>query len=683
LGTLVAAALATLAPLSGSASAIVAKVTVGAKTTIVGMQPRSISSPLQPPPSIVSFGNPTGAPVMHSSAVYAIYWSPEYGYHGDWEHSINTFLHGVGAASGSRGVVNAVTEQYTDKTNAHAAYASTFRGAYSDVKPFPSNGCEDPDLAAGFPDEKAQYDNVACLTDAQLREELQEFIAKNGLHTGMGTIFFLLTPPGVTVCVEKGESISAYCSDNAPAEESSGHSFCSYHSDINPTSAAEGDASTILYAVIPWTAGGIGDFQLFDGAPGYECQDGGFDPSSKEEIEEPEANRHQQEPNQLSGRSGDGGFDSGLSDLVINQVSVEQRNVITNPLLNAWQDSKGNEVVDECRNFFAAIPMGGLVEEGEGAHTGAGTLSNQSFGEQSYYLNATFNFASLLQRYPGIPCIHGIGLQPQFTAPNPVNAGDIVGFDGAESNTTLDAGAAFDAKGVPYEVYPTYTWNFGDGATSTSPYPPGASPIDEPSAFHSYQYGGSYDVTLTVTDVGGNVSTTSQTITVIGPPPPPPPPAAPAAPQAPAAPAATGSATAAGTGSTSALTAPRVSEKVASHSLKKVLRQGLAVGYYVNEQVAGGLEVMLDARTARRLHIKGPIARNLPQGYPRSIVLGGAVVVTTTAGHGMLRVKFSKQVTKRLAHIRKLKVTMRIVVRNADRQSPKTATLLSVVVLKG
>lgn len=666
------------------ASAVVAKVQYEGSTTTIGMQPRSTSDPTQPPNGIVSFGNPSGAPVVHSSVDYAIYWDPEYGFHGDWEHVVNGFLHNLGQESGTRGTVDSVDEQYTDKSNGHASYAFTFRGAYTDRTPYPSNGCVDPDTLLGFPDGEAKKDNIACLTDAQVKKELQEFIASNHLHAGMGTIFYMFTPPGVTVCIDGGGSIAAYCSDSAPAAESQGHSFCSYHSAISPGNPTEGDESTILYATIPWTAGGLGDFQLFDQAPGYECQDGGYDPTTKP-IEEPESSPTQQEPNHITGVGPDGSFDTGLADLIVNQVSVEQRDIATDPLLNAWQDAEGNEVTDECRNFFAVATIGGTSAAKE--ETDAGTLFNQTIAGGDYYLNDTFDFAALLQRYPAIPCIPGIMLEPQFTSPNAVNAGDIVGFDAEESDATLDAGVGYSSNGEPFETYPTYTWDFGDGTKTTSAYPLGASRVDEPSAFHSYAYGGAYTVTLTVTDVGGNTSSTTRRVTVVGPPPP-----SPAAPTSTAptsaAPSGAAPSTSTQSGSTVAKTAkgapaPSVFEHIGSHSLPTVLHKGLIVHYGVNEQVAGNVEVMIATSTAKRLHIHGPIAKHLPKGDPRQTVIGTAVLVTTRRGHGTLQIKLSPAVKRALSAMTRLKVTLRIVVRNASRQHPKTRTLISSFDLKG
>ena len=53
----------------------------------------------------------------------------------------------------------------------------------------------------------------------------------------------------------------------------------------------------------------------------------------------------------------------------------------------------------------------------------------------------------------------------------------------------------------------TYLWNFGDGTTST-----------EPNPTHRYPNGGTFNVTLTVTDARGVSGTVTKTITVEGPP---------------------------------------------------------------------------------------------------------------------------------------------------------------------
>ena len=220
-----------------------------------------------------SFGNAGGNPVLHASNTYVIYWDPGFQYHPDWAHLIDGFMENMGAASGGLQTVFAVDSQYTDKTNQPAAYSTRFLGAYSDTTAYPNSGnCADPNpLVEG--------DAIACLTDKQVRQELEGFIAARGLPKGMGSVYYLLTPPGVTVCTD--EKASSHCSSNA----ASANSFCSYHSAIG-----SGDANTILYGMIPWSAGGAGDPLLHEKnrTSSTNCQDGGFDPSSKPEVEKKE-----------------------------------------------------------------------------------------------------------------------------------------------------------------------------------------------------------------------------------------------------------------------------------------------------------------------------------------------------------------------------------------------------------
>ena len=64
------------------------------------------------------------------------------------------------------------------------------RGAYSDTAKYPAAGCTDPN-----PSFTAEA--ITCLTDAQLREQLQSFISSHSLPKGMNSIFYVLTPPGV------------------------------------------------------------------------------------------------------------------------------------------------------------------------------------------------------------------------------------------------------------------------------------------------------------------------------------------------------------------------------------------------------------------------------------------------------------------------------------------------------
>ncbi len=474
--------------------------------------------------------------MLHKNETYAVYWDPTDHYHGDWQHLIDTFFHGLGADSGSTGTVFAVDSQYTDRSDLPASYLSTFRGAYTDTDPYPvgASNCKDPhplestDLIGPI---VAGKHTEVCVTDAQIRKELETFIATHGLQKGMGSIYYLLTPPGVTVCLDAGGP-TGHCSDHTGSIEATGtesykNSFCSYHSDISPTNGVIGDANTILYAVIPWSAGGLGDYHLTgaDETSAYDCQDGGWYLNTqtalvekehvkvtpqeeeakrleeeakkrasaeeeevkkqtsyekayeqkliskvelegkeaelkvekkarieKEQREEEKAERveketqekneklegpHQQEPNQ-DGLGPDGSYDTGLADLIVSQIGVQQQDIVTDPLLNAWKDEVGNEVTDECRNDF--LTYTGRRCDGQRTHLRRRVRTTSRYAGANAYINDAFNLAAGRLPYPGAPCLTGISLVPEFTAPNPVNTGELVGFDGMESDITLNDG---------------------------------------------------------------------------------------------------------------------------------------------------------------------------------------------------------------------------------------------------
>ncbi len=749
------ALVALLAALSAATSAEALVTTVG--STTVGLQPRSTALHDGTSSEAKRLANQTGAPVLPANKTYAIYWDPTDNYHGDWQAVIDGFLHNAGASSGSLASVYAVDAQYTDAANQHADYASTFMGAYTDTDPYPTSGkCSDPDPLEGTNYPWGEPAAITCITNAQIETELKLFITDHQLPTGMGTIFYLLTPPGVTVCLNGG-GLAGHCSDyerytynlagetqlekeTKESEEQTSYenSFCSYHSDINPGNPAAGGPATILYAAIPWIAGGLGDGHIDDYVSGYECQDGGFNPSSKpiekreeraertleeekkeeeefdkmtkEEQEKTEEARllegpHQQEPNQVPCPSSDGYCDTGLADLIVNQIAVEQQNIVTDPLLDGWKDPSGDELTDECRDFFDTGELGGDVAGN--TETFAGTLSNQSLGGGIYYLNDAFNLAALKLPYAGIPCRGEIVLDPKFTAPNPVKSGEIVGFDGMESDITLNAGTTY-VDGHPQPSYATYSWNFGDGTPVVTGQAPGAPTVDSPgvtpcseaweapcaaSVYHSYQYGGTYNVTLTITDVGGNTASITEPITVDGPLPPAPTPSPSGTPGSGSGSGGSGSGSggtgsgasgggSAGgqTGTASSVPAPVVTAAFASTSLRKVKSSGIPVRYTVNEQVAGSVQVLLETSVAKRLGIKGQIATDLAKGTPSETIIGTAVLVTTRAGHGTVHVKFASRTAARLARSHKLKLTLRLRARNASRTHPLTTTTLSTVV---
>jgi PKD domain len=683
MAALAASLAATLLVAPAPAHAVVTEVS----GTKVGLQPRTetlLGEGAEPG----TFSNVAGNVVLHGNVGdYAIYWDPNdpTEFHHEWVANIDGFFHELGEAHTDTPF--GVLAQYRDRSNAVTPFHALFKGAYSDTVKFPAGKCTDPKNPA-----------TRCLTDAQMREQLQSFIATHDLPKGMGTVYYLLTPPGTTVCVD---AAATHCSDYSESV-SYKRSFCSYHSDINPDNAVEGDGSTILYAVIPWTGY----------TSSYDCQDGGWNPekhgekkeapkelSVKEEearekqlaedppqkrAEEEEARRlegpHIEEPSQ--GVVEDN-YTEALSDLLVNQIAEEEMNTVTDPLLTSWHDGNGNEATDMCRDFFASTAGEG---DGRGEISGsaaakreteAGTLSNVTVGAHRYYINNVFSLSE-------DGCSGGLGLVAAFTPPNPVNTGEIIGVDGMESEISLITTDAFGPSGPPTPTYATFSWNFGDGTPEVQGFAPGAPTCEAPwlspcaaSAFHSYEYGGVYNVTLTVTDVDGNKTSVTHPVTVDGP----------------LAPGVSGSgsggsgnSTGSGSGSSTAgtgsvLPAPVAAAAIVRQALRTALRKGLLVSYSVNEQVAGRFEVLLSSAVAHKLGITGTPATELPAGSPPELVIAKAVLVTTKAGHSAVHIQFSKRTAARLARVHKVSLMLRMTVRNAAKSDPLTTTVLSNVTL--
>jgi hypothetical protein len=689
----------------------------------VGLQPRTDIPPFeegQDGRNPEAFNNNSGNVVLDGTSVYAVYWDPKdifFDHHHEWMVKLDTFFQQMGVASGEMTDIFGALGQYRDRANTEAANSIVYKGSYTDSTAYPAAGCTDP---------KALFHGaVTCLTDTQLRAQLKSYIAEHSLPTGMHSVYYLITPPGVTVCLGAASNhCSDYSVDSAeeiseePESTSYEDSFCSYHSDINTDNATEGDANTIIYSVIPWEAAGtLGDAeQDFDATvyeQGYPCQDGGWNPEKNEERAEApkEASKeekeilkgekgiaeeklalevrrhlegpHQEEPNQEpnnDGKGESGDYSAGLADLIINQVAEEQADIVTDPLLESWQGTAGLEATDECRDVFGntiGAGVGGSVVAG--LHTAAGTLSNTSIGSGRYYVNNVYRLA-------GRCCTGGATIIPRFTAPNPVNSNEIVTFDGLESTVAMLEGEVFGASGPPATTYAEFTWNFGDG-TSTSGFAPSSAPCEAPwlspcagSVEHSYQYGGTYTVTLTIKDIAGNVASEKHELIVDGPPAPS---SSPPASSTGASSAATPPTTPASAPKPPAIPAPVAAATIVPQSLHTALRKGLVVSYSVNEQVAGHFEVLLSSALAHRLGIAGTPATGLPAGSAPQLVIAKAILVTTKGGHSAVHIVFSKRTAARLAHVQKLPLMLRLTVRNATAGAPTTTTVLSSVTLGG
>jgi hypothetical protein len=238
-----------------------------------------------------------GGPVLHSSGVFTIFWVPNgYALPRGYAQTVRQYFTDVAHDSFLPSNLFSVDTQYYDVTKGvkrFASYSVVDRGSNVDTHGYPTGGCPNYVL-----DSKAGSKSKACLTDAQVQNEIKAVIAAHSLSTGVGNEYFLLTPPGVAGCMSSKPTQSRGCFD--PIQQDG---YCGYHSHLSF------GGNAVLYAVLPYEA------------PTGICWSG-------------------QSPN------GD------AADSVVSTASHELNESITDPLDTGWFDSAGNEVADKCQLMF-------------------------------------------------------------------------------------------------------------------------------------------------------------------------------------------------------------------------------------------------------------------------------------------------------------------------------------------
>ncbi len=302
-------------------------------------------------------------------------------------------------------------------------------------------------------------------------------------------------------------------------------------------------------------------------------------------------------PQQLS-------VDAGVR--IVNPLSQGQIAAIVDPYLNGWIANNGSEINDND----------GCVPEGTAADSA--TVGNGA--QNPYFLQPEFTNSGVIQSDPNtyFGCAHNVIFTPAFVVPSAVNQGDEIQFDGSTTASTLlvpNAG---------------YVWNFGDGTPTVS----------GPSVLHTYTKGGTYTVTLRVTDRGGDVRTLAQTVVVLG---------------------KTGQVVGGGSGSVSN-PGLHVHLQILPQGLKAMLRHGVAVRVGSNEAAAGIASVSISHATAKRAHIKG---------RGPAIVIGRGTVSNLTAGSVELHLRLSRSMTKKLGHLHRVTLTVRLAL--VDKSGDKLA----------
>jgi PKD repeat protein len=458
-----------------------------------------------------------GGPVMPSNTDYMVLWSPTglSAYPAGYVSGLQTFFTDLTHDSGGHQNVDSVSAQYNDLTGAFARYHTTFGGALVDTDPYPPTECP------------AAAPVSACLTDAQIQTELEQFVASRGLKTDLSHEYFLLTPPHVETCFSNDPNASPPYGGCSAGEPSNLAFFCAYHENTSLS-------PMLIYADDP-----------FD-ATNPLCQDGNY-------------------PNGIA----DGEINGGLSH--------EQNESVTDPLPNdAWTNgagvNQGQEVGDQCIGMMGT-PLGthngakynqvinghfywfqeewsnqthsclqrlGPIKARPHARftvtAGSGlTLNFDAHGssapggvaEYVWQFNDAFGAQTVEQTTPTISHTfpsagaYSVGLTIMAKDGTSTGNGGIVttgqsgitpGFTFGPKHLSAGRPVSFSALGtVSAQPVMTYLWEFGDGTTGS-----GQSPT------HAYRRPGRYTVTLVMfSGVGsafpgagaGPVSTRSLTVT--------------------------------------------------------------------------------------------------------------------------------------------------------------------------
>lgn len=431
-----------------------------------------------------------GGSVMHRPKAYAIFWEPE-GKEGakpqvspeefpeGYESTIEEFMHDVeGSSSEPLSSVFSVDLLYGDESALGDYGWTAGQKALIDHEPLPErNGEECPEATAeevakekegkfGLPPGKE-----ACVTDRQLREQIEITLTKEGLSGGLGSLYFIFTPEKMNSCAG-GKGAEAECTTN---------SYCAYHWDVKAARPSE----DIIYANMPY-----GD------RVGCETPD---------------------QPNAAAPSPPPG---TSPADDEINLISHEGNEAITDPLGGeeseeeiGWLAYSGNEIADLCTypyfddgidfeeelDSYGPLLSGGVpaeFKEGAGGYlelATVGTAYNQELNGGHYLLQREWSDAA-----EGCVAHAPIPTASFSIEASPATTGEPVAFDSSAS--TPGAG-----------LLDYYHWEFGDGSSAT-----GSARIE-----HTYANPGTYTVTLVVGNNSGAGVSASRQVTIEAPAPPP------------------------------------------------------------------------------------------------------------------------------------------------------------------
>ncbi|HXQ90402.1 MAG TPA: PKD domain-containing protein [Acidimicrobiales bacterium] len=281
------------------------------------------------PPILPHSGLVMGAPGAPGDVtVTPIFWDPASTMSASYKSVIEGYVTNVAADAGKRTNVFSVDEQYGAAYDVHAGTPLVVTDPITD-------GCT-PDGGAIYSDDSGYS---TCVTDAQIRTELDTVLGAHGLPSGLGHAYALFLPKGVESCFDSRDNDEG----GECTVSSQGGAFCAYHSST---------AGEAIYADLP--------FPIYSSLTGFTC--GSEDTFGTNES-----------PN--------GQLDA---DVELSLVAHELNESITDPLGTSWYDRHGNEIADDCEGFYGATlgVSGALYNQ---VINGAHYLTQEMFSNEDYH----------------------------------------------------------------------------------------------------------------------------------------------------------------------------------------------------------------------------------------------------------------------------------------------------------
>lgn len=642
-----------------------------------------LSSPAQP----ICWHN---GPVMHANETFTLAWEGQAPntYWSSTKSYVQSFLSDVAATSGSLASPYADTTQYWDGASAQdrAANSSVFGGGCDDSgtakcrfgsitgsgagNPLPSssdcpvNG-DNIYGGAGGGGAFETIPNNLCLTASDVQHEVTSLVDNDGLiryakpgHTPLVTV---LTPPGVVVCLDSAGTLCSVNGRLAPPPPTLSTAAATgnppvgtipagtYHVEItymtasgetmpsaSSTVTTSGGDSTITVSSPEPRTGATGWYVYLANAAGSTfTRQGGLqtigtddtlnsignsgitppsgaasfcsyhaevtDPQSHQPVnyvvqpwtpftscDEPDVPPLPQNPTPVQ-------LEKSAGQRLVSPLSQSEMATIVNPDLNGWFGLDGLEIDDQN----SCQPLG----------NGLDTFTFGNSGGAPYFLQRESNNAAVVDSDPYTynGCLPDDTLAPAFVVPSAINLGDTIDLDGSATASSL---------GVPNA---NYKWNFGEGSSGSGP-----------SVEHTYAKAGNYTTTLTVSDRGGNQSTLSQVIQVLG---------ASGLPGGPSPKQPTSGGL-------------QVRMQLMPQSLKSALHFGIKVNVNSNETASGIATVSITRAFAKRLHIK--------VGHSPAVVIGRGTVSSIQKGTVTLHLHLARAIAKKLKHRKHVALTVRL-----------------------